>query len=82
MCSSDLGPYVVPAGHYFALGDNRDNSLDSRWPEGVGMGFIPAENVVGRAEFIAWSLTGLADALRPATWSHALRGERALTSLR
>lgn len=80
--ADNMGPYTVPAGHYFALGDNRDNSLDSRWPKDVGMGFIPEENVIGRAEFIAWSLSGLADALQPATWMHALRGERALTSLR
>lgn len=42
--------YVVPAGHYFAMGDNRDNSQDSRFQNEVG--FIPAENLVGRATVI------------------------------
>ncbi len=41
--------YVVPAGHYFGMGDNRDNSTDSRFLSQVG--FIPAENLIGRAEF-------------------------------
>jgi signal peptidase I len=71
--ADNMGPYVVPAGHYFALGDNRDNSLDSRWPEGVGMGFIPAENLVGRAEIVAWSWSDTAGVLRVG---------RTLTSLR
>ena len=47
--------YTVPEGHYFALGDNRDNSLDSRWPSHVGVGFIPKENVVGQAKWITLS---------------------------
>ena len=46
--------YLVPPGHVFAMGDNRDNSEDSRFLNAVG--FIPIENLVGRAEFIFFSV--------------------------
>ncbi|MFH1158516.1 MAG: signal peptidase I [Pseudomonadota bacterium] len=53
----DTPVYTVPAGYYFAMGDNRDSSLDSRSTEEVG--FIPAENLIGRAWFIFFSTEGV-----------------------
>ncbi len=61
-------PYVVPAGFYFVMGDNRDNSLDSRWPADVGVGFLPAENLVGRAEVVVASWRPGSGPLKPWTW--------------
>ncbi len=51
--------FTVPAGHYFFMGDNRDNSMDSRFSQGAGgVGFVPAENLIGRADRIMFSSAG------------------------
>ncbi|MCY4007008.1 MAG: signal peptidase I [Rhodobacteraceae bacterium] len=50
---------TVPAGSYFFLGDNRDNSRDSRWPQTAGgVGMVPAENLIGRAGRVVFSSAG------------------------
>lgn len=71
--------YEVPAGHYFAMGDNRDNSRDSRYTTEVG--FIPAENLVGRATMIFFSTDGSADLLKPWTWFSSFRLNRFFKSI-
>ena len=79
----NFGPYMVPEGEVFAMGDNRDASADSRAPaqaSGLGGG-IPLENIGGRAEFITFSLDGSAT-WNPLTWFSAMRGDRAWTTLR
>ena len=78
----NFGPVTVPEGHLFLMGDNRDNSMDSRVPPEIGgLGLVPYENIVGRAEFTTFSLDG-SQSLNPLTWWGALRGDRAFVSLR
>ncbi|MCB9982728.1 MAG: signal peptidase I [Rhodospirillales bacterium] len=66
--------YTVPEGHYFMMGDNRDNSQDSRVREAVG--FVPYENLVGRADFLFFSTNGEAGLFEIWKWPWALRYNR------
>ena len=72
----DTGVYTVPAGHVFLMGDNRDNSADSRFAAPQGMGLIPRERVEGRALVTFFSTDGSAEWLKPWTWASAMRPDR------
>jgi len=77
----DTGDFRVPAGHYLMMGDNRDNSLDGRFPRETGVGLLPAENIVGRAEVVVASWRPGAGLFKPWTWFN-LRPGRFLKRVR
>jgi signal peptidase I len=76
----NTGLFVIPQGHYFMMGDNRDHSSDSRDPVG-GVNYVPAENLVGRAEIIFFSVDGTAKIWQVWKWPMAIRYDRVFKRL-
>jgi signal peptidase I len=83
----NVGPFKVPAGHYFMMGDNRDDSIDSRVQSPrYGVGYVPYENLIGRAEILFFSMA--VDDPRafrltsPWTWPFDVRWRRILRLVR
>jgi signal peptidase I len=71
--------YLVPPGHYFMMGDNRDNSEDSRFQDAVG--FVPIENYVGRADIIFFSISRGTTLWEIWKWPFEIRWSRFLNTL-
>jgi len=76
---NNTGVYEVPQGSFFMMGDNRDNSTDSRDPS---VGYVPFENFVGRAEIIFFSIDERSSAWQVWNWPWALRVDRMFSRIR
>ena len=75
----DTPVFVVPPKNYFMMGDNRDNSVDSRISVADGgVGFVPEDNLVGRADVVLLSRDPAVAWFDVAEWSHAFRPGRLL----
>lgn len=79
--AEDTDVFTVPQGHYFAMGDHRDNSQDSRWPSATGVGFVPAENIIGEARWIVASFDNKASFIEFWNWFPKERRERFFSSI-
>ena len=76
--ADSFAPKIIPEGHMFVLGDNRDNSRDSRFEARAGdaVGIVPQEYLVGQATIIMWSTDGSAEWIKPWTWFSGARWGR------
>jgi signal peptidase I len=83
--SDNTAVYTVPEGHYFMMGDNRDNSEDSRYSPALGFpmgpGFVPLENIVGRADLVLLSYNTDVPFWKFWEWPDAFRNDRWVSAI-